>query len=105
MKAPVSLRCRPGPSFETLASQAPESLTQKASKFSGSSQTANYEPQVGSEEPGEFGGCRAFEVFGEPPASAEPCKGPLDDPASWQELEAIDPVRTLDDLDRPRPAV
>src|SRR4051794_39560760 len=60
---------------------------------------------MGSEQPGELGGGRAFEVFGEAPTSSEPCKGALDDPAPGQELEAFDPGRSLDDLDCPRPAV
>lgn len=58
---------------------------------------------MGDEQPCELGGGRAFEVFGQAPASAEPCKGTLDDPAPGQELEAFDSERSLNDLDRPRP--
>ena len=43
--------------------------------------------------------------FEEAPTSAEPCKGTLDDSAPEQKLEAFDPERSLDDLDRPRSAV
>src|SRR5512145_3269318 len=46
---------------------------------------------MGGVQPGEFGGGRAFEVFGQAPASPEPCKGTLDDPALGQKLEAFDP--------------
>ena len=60
---------------------------------------------MGGEQPGEFSGGRAFEVFGEAPTSSEPCEGALDDPAPGQELEAFDPVRPLDDFDLPRAAV
>lgn len=55
---------------------------------------------MGDEQPGELGGARAFEVFGETPASAEPCEGTLDNPAFGQELEAFNPERSLDDFDR-----
>ena len=57
------------------------------------------------EQPRKLGCGRTFKVFGEAPTSTEPCKGALDDPASGQELEALDPVRSLDDLDRPRSAM
>ncbi len=60
---------------------------------------------MGGEQPSELGGGRAFEVFGEAPASSEPCKGALDDPAPGQELEALDPGRSFDDLDCPRATV
>src|SRR3954463_4623352 len=60
---------------------------------------------MGSEQPGELGGGRGFEVFGEAPTSSDPCKGALDDPAPGQELEAFDPGRSLDDLDCPLAAV
>src|ERR1700752_2211094 len=56
-------------------------------------------------KPGHLGGGGAFEVFGEAPASAEPCESTLDDPAPGQELDPFDPGWSLDDLDRPRAAV
>ncbi|GMP02505.1 hypothetical protein TM239_31890 [Bradyrhizobium sp. TM239] len=59
---------------------------------------------MGGKQPGELGGGRAFEVFRKAPASAEPSKAKLDDPAPGQELEAFDAVRSFDDLDRPRSA-
>jgi len=43
------------------------------------------------------------EVLGEAAVAAEPCKGPLDDPASGQYLEAFGVVGPLDDLDRSFP--
>lgn len=60
---------------------------------------------MGGEQPCKFSGGRTFEVFGEAPTSAEPCEGTLDDPASGQEPEALDPGRPLDDLNRPRSAM
>ena len=60
---------------------------------------------MSDEKPGDFGSGGAFEVFGKAAASAEPGKGAFDDPTPWQELEALDAGWTLDDLDRPRPAV
>ena len=42
---------------------------------------------------------QALEVFGEPPAAAEPSDGALNDPAFGQHLEALGDVRTLDDFD------
>lgn len=60
---------------------------------------------MGGEQPSELGSGRAFEVFGQAPASSEPCKGALDDPAPGQELETFDAVRSLEDLDCPGPAV
>ena len=59
---------------------------------------------MGDEEPGDLGGCRAFKVFSETTASAEPGKGAFDDPTPRQELEALDAEWPLDDLDRPRSA-
>jgi hypothetical protein len=60
---------------------------------------------VGNEQPSGLGGRGALEVSGEAAASAEPGKGAFDNPAPWQELEAFDPERALDDLDCPRAAM
>jgi hypothetical protein len=60
---------------------------------------------MSNEQPCDFSGGRALEVLGKAPASAEPCKGSFDNPASRQQLEAFDAMRSLDDLDRPRPAM
>ena len=60
---------------------------------------------MGDEKPGHFGSGGALEVPGEAPASAKPCKGTFNHPASGQELEAFDPERALDDLDGPRAAM
>ena len=60
---------------------------------------------MGDEKPCDLGGGGTFEVFGEATASAEPCEGSLDYPASRQELKAFDAGWPLDDLDRPRPAM
>ena len=51
-------------------------------------------------------GCRCdglLKVLGKAAVAAEPCKGPLNDPSSGQDLEALGVVRSLDDLDRPFP--
>jgi len=60
---------------------------------------------MGHEKPSTFGSGGAFEVSCEASAPAEPCEGTLDNPAPWQELEAFDPERSLDNLDCPRPAM
>lgn len=60
---------------------------------------------MGDEKPSGFGGWGSFKVSCEAPTPAEPCKGPFDDPAPRQELEAFDPGRSLDDLDIPRSAM
>ena len=60
---------------------------------------------MGEEKPGDCGGDGGLEVLGEASASAEPGKGALDDPSAWQELEAFDARRTLDDFDRPWAAI
>ncbi len=41
-----------------------------------------------------------FEVFGEPPAATDPGEGAFDDPAFWDNHEAMQ-VAALDDLDAP----
>ena len=46
-----------------------------------------------------------FEVLGKAPAPATPGKSAFDDPAPRQKLEAFDAMRSLDDLNRPRPAM
>jgi hypothetical protein len=56
---------------------------------------------VSDEHPSDFGGRGTFEVSGETSASAEPSEGALDNPASWQELEAFDAGRSLYNLNGP----
>lgn len=41
-----------------------------------------------------------LEILGQPPASVEPSQGPFDDPPSWENLETLRMIRTLDDLNR-----
>src|SRR5258708_30930326 len=60
---------------------------------------------MGDEEPCGLGGGRSLEVLGEATASATPGEGSFDDPSPRQKLEAFDALRSLDDLDLPRPAV
>ena len=55
--------------------------------------------------PGGFGGSGSFEVLGKATAPAAPGKSAFDDPAPRQELEAFDAMRSLDDLNRPWPAM
>lgn len=51
--------------------------------------------------------CRAFDgrlpILREPVASSEPSKGALDDPASWQNLEAFRRLGAFDDIQGPAP--
>lgn len=35
-------------------------------------------------------------IFGEPPASAEPCESPLDGPSAGEDVEALGLVGTFD---------
>ena len=60
---------------------------------------------MGHEEPSDFCGGGSFEVLGETAASAEPGESAFDDPTPRQKLEAFDAMRSLNDLDCPRPAV
>ena len=60
---------------------------------------------MSDEKPGNLGGGGPFEVPAEASASAEPGKSAFYDPALGQKLEAFDPGRSLDDLDRPRPTM
>ena len=60
---------------------------------------------MGYEKPGDFGRGQALEVPCEASASSKPGEGTFDDPAPWQELEALDPGRALNDLDGPRSAM
>lgn len=60
---------------------------------------------MGNEEPCGFCCRLCLEVLGEATAPSRPCESPLDDPSARQELEALDAVRSLDDVDRPRPAM
>ena len=57
------------------------------------------------EDPCSFGCCGSLEVFGEATAPSAPGKSAFDDPAPRQKLEAFDAMRSLDDLNRPWPAV
>jgi hypothetical protein len=50
-------------------------------------------------------GRRSLEVLSEASASSKPVEGAFDDPAPWQELEAFDPSRALNDLDGPGPTM
>src|SRR6185295_6716459 len=60
---------------------------------------------MGDEKPSNFGAGGALEVSGETTASAEPCKRAFDGPTSRQELEALDPGWSLDNLDGPLSAM
>ena len=42
-----------------------------------------------------------FPVFGETPASAEPCEGAFHDPSAGDDLEAFRGIGSCDDLERP----
>jgi hypothetical protein len=44
------------------------------------------------------GKVKAFKVFGEPAASAEPSEGPLDDPAFGQDDKSLGLIGALDDF-------
>ena len=59
---------------------------------------AGYAHDVGNKEP-SFGTCDSFlPVFCHTAASTKPCKGPLDDPFSGNDLEALRSVGALGDL-------
>lgn len=60
---------------------------------------------MSDKKPSHFGGWGSFKVSGEAATATEPCKGPFDDPAPGQELEAFDPERPFDNVDSPRPAM
>ena len=60
---------------------------------------------MGDEKPSRFGCWGSLKVSCETAAASEPRKGPFDDPASRQELEAFDAGRAFDNLDVPRPAM
>ena len=60
---------------------------------------------MGDEYPRGFGCRGSFEVFGETTAPAAPGKSAFDNPAPRQKLEAFDAMRSLDDLNRPWPAI
>src|SRR5215216_6054928 len=72
--------------------------------LSSSCEAAGEETHARDGDPGFGAGNGGFEVLGEAAVAAEPGEGALDQPSPRQELEAFDAVRTLDDLDRPRPA-
>src|SRR4051812_3708332 len=59
---------------------------------------------MSDEKPSHFGVGGPLKVSCQAATAPEPGKGPFDNPASRQELEAFDPVGPLDDLDVPRPA-
>src|ERR1700760_2009142 len=73
--------------------------------FLGLGEASGQQPEMGDEEPCDFGCGRTFEVLGEAAASTEPSEGAFDNPAPRQKLEAFDPLWSLDDLDRPRSAM
>jgi hypothetical protein len=93
----------------TTATPLPDALLrvwlEKRSMFLGLCQASGQQPDVGDEEPSDFGCSGAFEVLGEAAASTEPGEGAFDDPPSRQQLEALDALRSLHDLDRPRSAM
>ena len=60
---------------------------------------------MSDEYPSGFGCSGSFEVFGEATAPAAPGKSAFDNPAPRQKLEAFDAMRSLDDLNRPWPAI
>ena len=65
-------------------------------------QPSGEEADVGDDDPRLGAGEGCFEVFGEAPATAEPCEGSLDDPATGQQHEAFGFVGPFDDLNGPR---
>ena len=69
--------------------------------ISGSCEASCEPADVGDEHPGDGAFDGALPVLCEAPASSEPCECPLDDPSSWQDLEALGGIGALDDLDRP----
>lgn len=68
---------------------------------SGSYEAAREQADVCHEHPSFGTGDVRLEIFCEPAAATEPGDRALDDPASWQDLEAFLRVGTLDDLDDP----
>ena len=60
---------------------------------------------MGDEKPSHFSGRGSLEVPCEAATATEPRKGPFDDPAPRQELEAFDPGRPFYNLDVPPPAM
>ena len=56
---------------------------------------------MGDEDPSDLGIDCGFEVSGETSASAGPGQGALNDPSSWQKLEALDALGSFDDFDGP----
>jgi hypothetical protein len=64
--------------------RSPKSLTQKGLFCRLPGEASGQKPEMSDEQPSNFGGGRAFEVFGKTAASAEPGKGTFDDPTAWQ---------------------
>ena len=73
--------------------------------FWGCGKPSGQKPDVGDEDPCGFGCCGSLEVFGEATTPSAPGKGAFDDPAPRQKLEAFDAMGSLDDLNRPWPAI
>ena len=73
--------------------------------FWGCGKPSGQKPDVGDEDPCGFGCCGSLEVFGEAATPSAPGKSAFDDPAPRQKLEAFDAMRSLDDLNRPWPAI
>src|SRR5438034_10236048 len=72
---------------------------------SGRCESAGEQAQVSDKQPSGGAGDACLEVFGEPPAAAQPGEAALDDPSPGQQLKAFDAGRTLDNLDGPGAAV
>src|ERR1041385_5241203 len=95
-------RLCPRPSFETRRRRrSSESDSKSRIVHSGPCEPAGQEPEMSGEKPSRLGSGGTFEIFCEAPASAEPSKRALDNPAPRQELEPLDAWRSLNDLDRP----
>ena len=59
--------------------------------YLGLCETSGQEPEMGDEEPSDFGCGRTFEILGEAAAPAEPGEGAFDDPASRSSWKPLTP--------------